>query len=128
MPTRPLDLVTKTRSALGIFYASSVACALVVSLAQQFHNPQRRWLFAFAALSAVCAVGSLYRFFRTTDEFRKQINYRAIKFAFIGTLIFSLAVSFLKSFGFPLVSPYATPAVMAILWSIGLFVSSWRYQ
>ena len=128
MPTRPLDLVTKTRSALGIFYASSVACALVVSLAQQFHNPQRRWLFAFAALSAVCAVGSLYRFFRTTDEFRKQINYRAIKFAFIGTLIFSLAVSFLKSFGFPPVSPYATPAVMAILWSIGLILASWRYQ
>ena len=128
MFTRSLNRAMKSRGTLGIFYASSVACALVVSLAQQLHDPQRRWLFAFAGVSALCAVGSLYSFFRTTDEFRKQINYRAIKFAFIGTLIFSLAVSFLKSFGFPPVSPYATPAVMAILWSIGLILASWRHR
>lgn len=59
---------------------------------------------------------------------RRQINYRALTFAFVGTLAFCVAVGFLQSFGFHPVSWLGIPALMIILWSIGLILYSWRYR
>jgi hypothetical protein len=70
----------------------------------------------------------LLRFLRANDEREQQINYRALMFAFIGTLVFSSAIGFLQSFGFHPLSWLGIPALMIILWSIGLILYSWRYR
>jgi hypothetical protein len=43
-------------------------------------------------------------------------------------LVFSAAIGFLQSFGFHSVSWLDIPALMIILWSIGLILYSWRYR
>jgi hypothetical protein len=97
-------------------------------LADRLHHPQREWLIALAIALAVCAVWSLLRFLRATDEFEKQVNYRALRFAFIGTLIFLLAEAFLEGFGLPRVPQYGNAGLAVVLWSLGLIFSSRRYQ
>jgi hypothetical protein len=46
------------------------------------------------------AILFLLRFLRSNDEREQQINYRALTFAFNGTLVFSALVGFLQMFGF----------------------------
>ncbi len=52
-----------------------------------------------AVTSAGAAIFFLLRFLRTNYKREQQANYRALTFAFTGTLIFSAAVGFLQSFG-----------------------------
>jgi hypothetical protein len=70
----------------------------------------------------------LLRFLRSNDERERQINYRALTFAFTGTLFFSAAIGFFQRFGFHPVSWLSIPELMTILWSIGLILYSWRYR
>lgn len=81
-----------------------------------------------AIAGAACAVWGLLRFLRANDERERQINYRALTFAFIGTLVFSLTIGFLQRFGFHSVSWLGIPALMVVLWSLGLILFSWRYR
>ena len=37
---------------------------------------------------------------RANDKHERQINYRALTFAFVGTLAFAVTIGFLQSFGF----------------------------
>jgi hypothetical protein len=88
----------------------------------------RSMLLGLAIAGAACAVWCLLRFLRSNDEREQQINYRALNFAFIGTLIFSLAIGFAQSIGFHSVSWLGIPALMVVLRSFGLFLYSWRYR
>ena len=121
---RQLD---RRRSALLVFYIAALLSACTVGLAGKVSS-FRTLLFALAIGSAGVSVIFLMRFLRANDEREQQINYRALTFAFTGTLIFSAAVGFLQSFGFHPVSWLGIPALMIILWSIGLILSSWRYR
>jgi hypothetical protein len=56
----------------------------------------------------------------------RQINYRALTFAFVGTLVFSLVVSMAQQLGLHSVSWLGLPVVMIVLWSFGLILNSWR--
>jgi heme/copper-type cytochrome/quinol oxidase subunit 4 len=85
-------------------------------------------LLALAIVAVAAAILYLLRFLRSNDEHERQINYRALTFAFTGTLIFSAAIGFLQSFGFHPVSWLGIPALMTILWTIGLILYSWRYR
>jgi cyanate permease len=120
-------LDSRRRKSLSSFYAAAILSAMAVSIAgnaESFRTP----VLSFAVLGAAAAIWFLLQFLRSNDERERQINYRALTFAFTGTLIFSLAVGFLQSFGFHSVSWLGIPAVMVILWSIGLILYSWRYQ
>jgi hypothetical protein len=55
------------------------------------------------------------------------VNYRALTFAFAGTLVFSAAIGFFQSFGFHPLSWLGIPVLMIVLWSVGLILYSWRY-
>ena len=88
----------------------------------------RSILLGLAIAGANCAVWSLLRFLYSYDEREQQINYRALTFAFIGTLIFSLAIGFALSIGFHSVSWLGIPALTVILWSFGPILYSWRYR
>ena len=121
------ELSHHRRASLLAFYLAATLSASAVSvcgMARSLRTP----LFSFAVLGAAAAIWFLLRFLRSNDERERHINYRALTFAFIGTLVFSLAIGFLQSFGFHSVSWLGIPAVMVILWSLGLILYSWRYQ
>jgi heme/copper-type cytochrome/quinol oxidase subunit 4 len=110
-----------------LFYLSALLSVIAVSLVGgtlSFRTP----LLVLAVVGAGAAVVFLLRFLRSNDEHEQQINFRALTFAFTGTLVFSAAIGFLQSFGFHPVSWLGIPALMIILWSIGLILYSWRYR
>jgi len=121
------ELAYRRRTTLSRFYLAAILSVVAVSLAARvvsFHTP----LLVMAVVGAMVAILFLLRFLRSNDEHERQINYRALTFAFTGTLIFSAAVGFLQSFGFHPVPWLGIPALMIILWSIGLILYSWRYR
>ncbi|HEV2315449.1 MAG TPA: hypothetical protein VGR94_09110 [Candidatus Acidoferrales bacterium] len=128
MPLQFRDhLPHRRRSALLLFYVAALVSAIAISVVgkvQSFHAP----VLALAAVAAGAAILFLLRFLQSNDEREQQINYRALTFAFAGTLVFSLAIGFSQSLGFHSVSWLGIPALMVILWSIGLILYSWRYR
>src|SRR5215472_296026 len=123
---RSRDTIADRRNALLVFYTAALLSACTIGLAGKIPS-FRTLLFAVAIASVGVAVVFLLRFLRANDEREQQINYRALTFAFTGTLIFSLTIGFLQSFGFHHVSWLGIPALMIVLWSIGLIFHSWRY-
>lgn len=121
------NLLDRRRNALLVFYIAALVSAWAVGLVGKIPS-FRTLLFALAIGSASVSVVFLLRFLRANDEREQQINYQALTFAFTGTLIFSLAIGFLQSFGFHPISWLGIPALMIVLWSIGLIFHSWRYR
>jgi heme/copper-type cytochrome/quinol oxidase subunit 4 len=120
-------LADRRRTALLLFYLAALLTVIAISLVGSilsFRTP----LLALAVVGAGAAILFLLRFLRSNDEHERQINYRALTFAFTGTLFFSAAIGFLQCFGFHAVSWLGIPALMIILWSIGLILCSWRYR
>ncbi len=129
MPYQPFrdELSDRRRTTLLLFYLAALLSLIAISLVGRiltFRTP----LLVLAVAGAVAAILFLLRFLRSNDERERQINYRALTFAFTGTLVFSAAIGFLQSFGFHPVSWLGIPALMIILWSIGLILYSWRYR
>lgn len=129
VPHQPFrdELANRRRTTLLLFYLAALLCVIAISLVGRI-PPLRTPLLALAIVGAAAAILFLLRFLRSNDEHERQINHRALTFAFIGTLIFSAAIGFLQTFGFHPVSWLGIPALMIILWSIGLILSSWRYR
>jgi len=129
VPDQPFrdELPGRRRTTLLLFYLAALLSVIAISLVvtiPSFRAP----LLALAILATTAAILFLLRFLRSNDEREQQINYRALTFAFTGTLIFSAAIGFLQSFGFHPVSWLGIPALIIILWSIGLILYSWRYR
>ena len=129
MPEQPFrdERADRRRTTLLLFYLAALLSVTAISLAAKipsFRTP----LFALAVTSAGAAIFFLLRLLRTNDEREQQTNYRALTFAFTGTLIFASAIGFLQSFGLHPVFWLGIPALMVILWSIGLVLYSWRYR
>jgi len=129
LPHQPFrdELADRRRIALVLFYLAAFLSVLAIGLVDRilsFRTP----LIILAVLGAGASILFLWRFLRSNDEHEQQINYRALTFAFIGTLIFSVAIGFLQSFGFHPVSWLGIPALMIVLWSVGLILYSWRYR
>jgi chromate transport protein ChrA len=124
---RSHDNTADRRNALLVFYIAALLSAGTIGVAGKIPS-FRPLLFALAIASAGVAFVFLLRFLRANDEREQQINYRALTFAFTGTLIFSLTIGFLQSFGFHPVSWLGIPVLMIILWSAGLILYSWRYR
>jgi heme/copper-type cytochrome/quinol oxidase subunit 4 len=129
LPQQPFrdELADRRRTTLLLFYLAALFSVIAVSLAAKIPS-LRTFLFVLAVAGAGTAILFLLRFLRTNDEHERQINYRALTFAFVGTLVFCLSVGFLQSFGFRPVSWLGIPPLMIILWSIGLILDSWRYR
>ena len=129
MPQQPFrdELADRRRTTLLLFYLAAIFSLICVSLASKISS-LRTFLFVLAVTGASAAILLLLRFLRANDEHERQINYRALTFAFVGTLAFCAAVGFLQSFGFHPVSWLGIPPLMIILWSIGLILYSWRYR
>jgi hypothetical protein len=120
-------LAERRRSALFLFYVSALVSAAAFTLVGKLPS-LRTFLLALAVAGAAAAIAFLLRFLRSNDEREQQVNYRALTFAFAGTLVFSAAIGFLQSFGFHPLSWLGIPPLMIILWSVGLILYSWRYR
>ena len=117
---------SRPRSVLWLFYSSAFLSAIMfgaVSYASvSYHGP----LLVVVLVTALAAAFFLVLFLRSRDERERQINYRALTFAFVGTLVFSLVVGMAQQFGLHSVPWLGLPAVMIVLWSFGLILYSWR--
>jgi len=128
MPARsPENLAHRRRSSIWLFYGTAVVSAIAISAVGKVPAP-RVPVLTVAVLAAGAAIMFLLRFLRSNDEREQQINYRALTFAFAGTLIFSLAIGFSQTVGFHSISWLGIPALMVVLWSVGLILYSWRYR
>jgi hypothetical protein len=116
------------RNTLWLFYSSAFLSAIAfttASYAPAFYY----WPLLILALAvALAAAFPLVLFLRSRDERERQINYRALTFAFVGTLVSSLVVGLAQQLGFHSMSWLGIPAVMIILWSVGLILNSWGDQ
>lgn len=121
------SLTDRRRSALLVLYVAALFAVCAISLVGTLPS-FRALLLAIAIGSAGVGVVFLLRFLRANDERERQINYQALTFAFTGTLIFSLTIGLLQSLGLHPVSWLGIPALMIVLWSIGLIFHSWRYR
>jgi heme/copper-type cytochrome/quinol oxidase subunit 4 len=129
VPHQPFrnELADRRKTTLLIFNLAAILAVIAVSLAGRIPS-FRAPLLALAVAGAGVAILFLLRFLRANDEHERQINYRALTFAFAGTLAFSAAIGFLQIFGFHPVSWLGIPPLMIILWSVGLTLYSWRYR
>ena len=118
----------KQRITLVGFYACCAVFAITAALIVHFSGILRLLAGTVAIGAAAYGLFTLYQFFKTTDEVRQAINYRAIEFAFLGSLLASVAIALLRSFGMHDPSPYLFPAVMVTFWSVGLFFSARRFD
>jgi len=129
VPHQPFrdELAGRRRTTLFLFYLAALLSVTAISFVAKIPS-SRTLLFALGVTSASAAIFFLLRFLRTNDEREQQTNYHALTLAFTGTLIFSAAIGFLQRFGLHPVSWLGIPALMIILWSIGLIFYSWRYR
>jgi hypothetical protein len=119
------------RSALMLFYAGAVICGAAAAVAQMMLRHGARagiGFFALAALAALMAIAGLIRVLQTADELQRRINHQALAFAYVGTLIVCLVCGFLQQLGLPCLSGLGVCALLVALWSLGLILSSRRYQ
>jgi hypothetical protein len=120
-------LAERRRPALFLFYVSALVSAIAITLVAKVPT-LRMILLALAVAGAGTAVLFLLRFLQSNDEREQQVNYRALTFAFAGTLVFSAVIGFFQSFGFHPLSWLGIPPLMIVLWSVGLILYSWRYR
>jgi len=114
------------RNVLLLFYSLAFLSAIVFSAAS-YARASNHWFLLILALAVdLAAVFFLVVYLRSRDEREHQINYRALTFAFVGTLVFLLVVGMAQQLGFHSVSWLGLPAVMIVLWSFGLILYSWR--
>src|SRR5260370_6048618 len=121
MPHQPFrdELANSRRTTVLLFYLAALLSLIAISLVGRILT-LRTPLRVLAVAGAVAAMLFLLRFLGSNDERERQINYRALTFAFTGTLVFSAAMGFLQSFGFHPVSWLGIPALMITLWIFGL--------
>jgi hypothetical protein len=119
---------SQPRSLLWLFYSPAFLSALIFGAASYGSVSYQTPLLVLALVTALAAAFFLVLFLRSRDEGDRQINYRALPFAFVGTFVFSLIVGLAQQFGFRSIPWLGIPAVMVTLWSVGLILNSWGDQ
>jgi len=86
------------------------------------------WVTALGLLAAPAAVVGIVaavRIVQALDEMWRQINYRALAFAFIGTLTAVLLQWLLARLGVEILTWWRLQLLMAVLWGAGMI---WAYR
>ena len=107
---------------------SSLLAAATFTLAVNSNQTARQALYALGLVLAGGGIWSFLRFLKVADTHQRLINHEAMTFAFVGSLLLTLAVGILQRFGFLSEASLLVPVLMIALWSIGLILFSWRYQ
>ena len=88
MPQQPFrdNLANRRRTTLLLFYFAALLSVIAISLVGRILS-LRTPLLALAVAGAGAAILFLWRFLRSNDGREQQINYRALMFAFVETLL-----------------------------------------
>lgn len=124
----PQYLKQQRKNTLRMFYVFVVLAAGTFTVAVKANQAVQEALFAFGIVLAGGGVWGFLRFLKVADTHQRLINHEATSFAFVGSLLLTLAVGILQRFGFLSGASLLVPALMIALWSIGLILFSWRYQ
>jgi hypothetical protein len=116
------------RTTLRLFYVFVFTAIAAFTLGVRANHTAQEALMALGILLAGSGIWSFVRFLRAADTHQKLINHEATSFAFVASLLLTLVVGLLQRFGFLAGVSLLVPALMIALWSIGLILSSWRYQ
>ena len=127
-PPRPQNHKRQRKSALRVFYLLVFLAAGTFTVAVKARHAAQEALFAIGIVLAGGGIWSFVRFLKVADTHQRLINHEATSFAFVGSLLLTLAVGILQRFGFLSGASLLVPVLMIALWSIGLILFSWRYQ
>jgi hypothetical protein len=116
------------KNALRMFYVFVFLTTGTFIVAVEVNQSAQEALFALGIVLAGGGIWSFLRFLKVADTHQRLINHEATSFAFVGSLILTLAVGILQRFGFLSGATLLVPVLMIALWSIGLILFSWRYQ
>jgi hypothetical protein len=130
MSTQPGPQYSKKwrKNSLRMFYVFAFAAPATFTVAVKASQLEQEALFALGLVLAAGVIWSFLRFLKVADTHQKLINHEATSFAFVGSLLLTLAVGILQRCGFLSGASLLVPALMIALWSIGLILFSWRYQ
>jgi hypothetical protein len=116
------------KNALRIFYLFVFLAAGTFTVAVEVSQAAQKVLFALGIVLAAGGIWTFLRFLKVADTHQRLINHEATSFAFVGSLLLTLAVGIVQRFGFLPGATLLVPVLMIALWSIGLILFSWRYQ
>jgi hypothetical protein len=116
------------KNALRIFYALVFLATGTFIAAVEVSQAAQVALFALGIVLSGLGIWSFVRFLKVADTHQRLINHEATSFAFVGSLLLTLAVGILQRFGFLSGASLLVPVLMIALWSIGLILFSWQYQ
>jgi hypothetical protein len=116
------------KNTLRIFYVFVFLAAGIFTVAVEVSQAAQVVLFALGIVLAGGGIWSFLRFLKVADTHQRLINHEATSFAFVGSLLLTLAVGILQRFGFISGASLLLPVLMIALWSVGLILFSWRYQ
>jgi hypothetical protein len=116
------------KNALRIFYLFVFLAAGTFTVAVEVSPAAQKVLFALGIVLAAGGIWTFLRFLKVADTHQRLINHEATSFAFVGSLLLTLAVGIVQRFGFLSGASLLVPVFMIALWSIGLILFSWRYQ
>jgi hypothetical protein len=116
------------KNTLRMFYVFVVLAAGSFTVAVKPSQPAQTALFALGIVLAGGGIWSFLRFLKVADTHQRLINHEATSFAFVGSLLLTLAFGILQRLGFLSGASLLVPALMIALWSIGLILFPWRYQ
>lgn len=116
------------RTALRMFYVFVSATIATFTVGIRSSQPVQEILIVLGIVLAGGGIWSFVRFLKVADTHQRLINHEATSFAFVGSLLLTLAVGILQRFGYLSGASLLVPVLMIVLWSIGLILFSWRYQ
>jgi hypothetical protein len=124
----PQQLKRQRKNALRTFYVFVFLAAGTFAVSIEVSQAAQKVLFALGIVLAGGGIWSFLRFLKVADTHQRLINHEATSFAFVGSLLLTLAVGIVQRFGFLSGASLLVPVFMIALWSIGLILFSWRYQ
>ncbi len=124
----PQSLKQQRKSTLCVFYVFAFLAIGTFTFAVRASHAAQEALIALGIVLAGGGIWSFLRFLKVADTHQRLINHEATNFAFVASLLLTLAVGLLQRFGFLSGASLLIPALMIALWSIGLILFSWRYQ
>jgi hypothetical protein len=124
----PLNSKKQRKNTLRLFYVLVLLAAGTFIFAVEASRAAQEPLFALGIVLSGGGIWSFLRFLKVADTHQRLINHEATSFAFVGSLLLTLAVGILQRFGFLSGASLLVPVLMIALWSIGLILFSWRYQ
>lgn len=116
------------KDTLRVFYVFVFLAIGTFTFAVRASHAAQEALIVLGLVLAGGGIWSFLRFLKVADTHQRLINHEATSFAFVASLLLTLAVGLLQRFGFLSGASLLIPALMIALWSVGLILFSWRYQ